>query len=243
MTSSKNFPLDEICVDESMSQWYGQGGHWINHGLPMYVAINRKPENGCEIQNAASGRSGVMIRLKIVKTAEEENASAVTDDDSNNHGTNVLKFLVEPWVRMDRCVCADSYFASVNAVTVMRMMGLRFIGVVKMATKTFPMSYLSNLELVQHGDYKGLVPRGADGQPTMLLFIWMDRDCRYFIASVSLLDSGILYSRNRWHQVLLELDALPENVELVRELDLAMCVSPSSNGSKMRSLWTNQMKS
>ena len=30
---------------------------------------------------------------------------------------------------------------------------------------------------------------------------------------------------------------------IVRELDLAMCVSPSSNGSKMRSLWTNQMKS
>ena len=29
----------------------------------------------------------------------------------------------------------------------------------------------------------------------------------------------------------------------VRELDLAMCVSPSANGSKMRSLWTNQMKS
>ena len=31
--------------------------------------------------------------------------------------------------------------------------------------------------------------------------------------------------------------------QVVRELDLAMCVSPSSNGSKMRSLWTNQMKS
>ena len=30
---------------------------------------------------------------------------------------------------------------------------------------------------------------------------------------------------------------------VVRKLDLAMCVSPSSNGSKMRSLWTNQMKS
>ena len=155
-----------------------------------------------------------MIRLKIVKTAEEENASAVTDDDGNNHGTNVLKFLVEPWVRTDCCVCADSYLASVNAVTVMRMMGLHFIGVVKMATKKFPMSYLSNLELVQCGDYKGLVARGTDGQPTMLSFIWMDQDCRYFIASASSLDSGILYSRNRWCQVLLELDALPENVEL-----------------------------
>ena len=121
-----------------MFRWYGQGGHWINHGLPMYVAIDRKPENGCEIQNAACGRSGVMIRLKIVKTAEEENASVVTEDDGNNHGTNVLKFLVEPWVRTDHCVCADSYFASVNAVTVLRMMGLRFIGVVKTATKKIP---------------------------------------------------------------------------------------------------------
>ena len=138
----------------------------------------------------------------------------MTEDDGNNHETNVLKFLVEPWVRTDRCVCADSYFASVNAVTVLRMMGLRFIGVVKTATKKFPMSYLSNLELVQRGDYKGFVARGTDGQPTMLLFVWMDRDCRSFIASASLLDSGILYSWNRWRKVSLELDALPENVEL-----------------------------
>ena len=144
----------------------------------MDVVIDRKPENGCEIQNAACGHCGVMIRLKVVKTAEEENASAVTEDGGNNHGTNVLKFLVEPWVRTDRCVCADSYFASINAVTVMRTMGLHFIGVVKTATKKFPMSYLSNLELVQRGDYKGLV-----GQPTMLSFVWMDRDCRYFVAS------------------------------------------------------------
>ena len=135
-----------------------------------------------------------MIQLKVVKTAEEENASAVTDDDGNNHGTNVLKFLVEAWVRTDRCVCADSYF--VNAVTVMRTMGLHFIAVVRTATNKFPMSYLSNLELVQHGDYKGLVARGTDGQPTMLSFIWMDRECHYFIASASLLDSGIPYSCN-----------------------------------------------
>ena len=62
----------------------------------MYDVINRKPENGCEIQNAACGHSGLMFQLKVVKTAEEENYSVVTDDDGNNHGTNVLKFLVEP---------------------------------------------------------------------------------------------------------------------------------------------------
>ena len=34
-----------LCVDESMSRWYGQGGNQINHWLPMYVVIDRKPEN------------------------------------------------------------------------------------------------------------------------------------------------------------------------------------------------------
>jgi hypothetical protein len=38
----------------------------------MYVAIDRKPENGCEIQSAACGQSGIMIRLTLVKIADEE---------------------------------------------------------------------------------------------------------------------------------------------------------------------------
>jgi hypothetical protein len=37
-------------------------GSWINHGLPMCVAIDWKPENGCEIQNAPCGCSGVMLQ-------------------------------------------------------------------------------------------------------------------------------------------------------------------------------------
>jgi Transposase IS4 len=70
------FPSEHLCVDESITRWYGQGGHWINLRLPMYIAIDRKPENGCKIQNAACGESGVMIRLKLVKTAEEEATSS-----------------------------------------------------------------------------------------------------------------------------------------------------------------------
>ena len=65
-------PSDLICADESILRWYGQGGHWINLGLPMYVAIEREPENGAEIQNAVCGRSGIMMRIKIVKSAKNE---------------------------------------------------------------------------------------------------------------------------------------------------------------------------
>ena len=31
------YPSDLIYADESISWWYGQGGHWINLGVPMYV--------------------------------------------------------------------------------------------------------------------------------------------------------------------------------------------------------------
>lgn len=55
--------LAQICIDESMSRWYGKGGDWINEGLPHYVAIDRKPENGCEIQTACCGTSGIMMSL------------------------------------------------------------------------------------------------------------------------------------------------------------------------------------
>jgi hypothetical protein len=33
-------PSVSICVDESMSRWYGLGGYWINVGIPQYVAID-----------------------------------------------------------------------------------------------------------------------------------------------------------------------------------------------------------
>ena len=54
-------PLATICVDESMVRWYGLGGDWINMGLPQYITIDRKPESGGEIQNAADRESGIML--------------------------------------------------------------------------------------------------------------------------------------------------------------------------------------
>ena len=57
--SQSFIPSEMICVDESISRWYGQGGDWINFELSHYVDIDRKPENGCEIQNLCCGLSGI----------------------------------------------------------------------------------------------------------------------------------------------------------------------------------------
>ena len=45
---------------------------WINTGLPHYVALYRKPDHRCEIQDSCDGTTGIMLRLKLVLTAEEE---------------------------------------------------------------------------------------------------------------------------------------------------------------------------
>ena len=99
-------PSELLCVVESMSRWYGQGGDWINYGLPMYVAIDRKPENGCEIQNSACGMSGVILRLKLVRTAQKGNAHLRENKNGLLHGTAVLKQFVFPWSFKQRVVVA-----------------------------------------------------------------------------------------------------------------------------------------
>lgn len=93
--ASMFIPGDSICVSESISRWYGLGGEWINIGLPMYIAIERKLENGCKIQDAACGRSKTMVRLKLVKTSTEVAAGSIAEDgEGHSHGTKVLLSLI-----------------------------------------------------------------------------------------------------------------------------------------------------
>ena len=65
-------PSDFICLDKYMSRWYGIVGHWINYGLPQYIEIDRKSENGCEIHNDSDGVSGIIIQLNLVNNYFEE---------------------------------------------------------------------------------------------------------------------------------------------------------------------------
>jgi Transposase IS4 len=84
-------------------------------GLPHYVSIDRKPENGCEIQNAACGRSGIMLNIRLVTTAVDE--AQWTDkigDTELGHGTAILSRLVQPWAGTGRIVCADSYLPALR---------------------------------------------------------------------------------------------------------------------------------
>jgi hypothetical protein len=105
----------------------------------------------------------------------------------------------------------DSYSASVATAQELKRCRLRSIGVVKTVTKRCPLAYLSALKLHDCGDRQRPVTRDADGQPTLLSFVWMDRNRRYFIASGPSLQEGVASNRERWRQVD---DALLESIHL-----------------------------
>jgi len=199
--ASRVSPSDLICVDKSMCKWYGQGGHWILRGMPMYVAIDRKPENGCEIQNAACGRSGIMLRLSVDTTADHLQEDVTGEEEDFPHGTAVLRKLVAPWTGTKRVVCADSNFASVTATQQLLSMGLRFIGVVKTGTKGFPMGALSVRPLEERVQRVSYVHTKADGVTDTMSVLWVDRERRYFISSASTNEPGTPYDLVRWRQV------------------------------------------
>ena len=115
-------PSDLISVEESISRWYGLGEDWIDVGLPHYVAMDRKSENGCEIQDATCGRSGIILRLEIFTATDETREKDF--EDAMPHGAAVVRRLVDPWISAKRTVCADSYFISVDTAQMLGRVGL-----------------------------------------------------------------------------------------------------------------------
>jgi Transposase IS4 len=198
--------------------------------------MERKPEDGMETQNICCAQSGIMYQIKLVKTAEENAATAkwvfllmfveffllanlthplinfFSDEDAAmNHGTKVLVELLRPLANFGRVVVADSYFASVQAALTLFGMGLRFIGTVKTATRGFPMHYLQRCVLPGgKGDHKALLSKDEESGCSLLAMVWADRDRWYFIFTCLSTAPGRTISRRRWQQVDTTPNADPE---------------------------------
>ena len=86
-----------------------------------------------------------MMRPRIVKSANNEEEPQYYED-TLPHVTKVTKEPVMPWANTYIIVCADSYFASVTDAEESWKHRLRFIGVIKTATRKFPRAYLSTID-------------------------------------------------------------------------------------------------
>jgi len=137
------------------------------------------------------------------------------EDLTGHHGCDVLYELVKPWANTNRLVVADSFFASVTTAIKLKSAGLRFIGVVKTATKGYPMGYLGTAELMDgKGDMRGLLATDVANNSKILAFVWVDRDRRYFIATAGSLSPGSPIERSRMRQEDKEPNAEPVKAEI-----------------------------
>ena len=102
----------------------------------------------------------MMLQLKLEKKIQEEVKAELGQESGNGddliHGCKVLKELIEPWYHTHRVVFADSYFDYVSTAKELMRLVMRFIGVVKTASKQFMVSYLRALEFDKRGEWKGL---------------------------------------------------------------------------------------
>lgn len=78
-----------------------------------------------------------MLRLKVVRTAEGEAESHMAHKEGVHHGTQATLDLTDHWKGLNRIIYRESYFVTTSTCEAMKIVGLRFIGAVKIATKGF----------------------------------------------------------------------------------------------------------
>ena len=84
-----------------------------------------------------------MLRLIVVKSPNED---IECDTNANiNHGAATSRRIVEPFRNSNRFICRNSYFGSVATVQELLRVGMRFIGVVKIAHRNFRLEYLGSV--------------------------------------------------------------------------------------------------
>ncbi|KAJ3618142.1 hypothetical protein MTP99_006168 [Tenebrio molitor] len=132
-------PGYKLTIDESMFAWYGKGLHNEKDGLPAVIKIKRKPKGiGCECKTLADVQSGVMIAIEI-----NEGKTAMQQKEFQQEfgaGTATTLRMTRPWHGSGRIVIGDSWFASAKTAIQLHKRGLYFLGIIKTATKNYPIA-------------------------------------------------------------------------------------------------------
>ncbi len=168
-----------------MAPWKGLDMNCKTTGIPHVTCIPRKPKGiGTEFKSLADGKSGVMLKLEI----QEGKAAMATKEYSNLPvGTGTTLRLCKKYFNSNRTVVADSWFSSVPLLSNLRQRKLHLVGIVKTATKRFPIQWLrqqdNNLNNGEHSLAVAKTP-DIDADEDMYALAWkIDHKISTLIAS------------------------------------------------------------
>jgi hypothetical protein len=145
-----------------------------------------------------------------------EEAGYDLGDADTPHAAKVVLKLLQPWLKDEgtqRLLCADLYFASVPNAQELKARGIDFIGVIKTATRNFPMQFLgSRITDGSRGAMNYLC--SVDEDEKVELIAMMLCDWRYFIGNAKEVEKAEPIFCARWHQVKTDEVSLSEKVPL-----------------------------
>ena len=183
-------PGSTLTVDESMSGWRGRSlvvadedeeGQELHVGLPHTTKIARKPVGvGLEIRNICCATTGILMGLELQKG--KGHMGALDENKLLGSGTASIIRLSKPFHGSGRTVCADSAFASVKTAAQLHRVGLRFIGLVKTATKQYPIARLRSHNYPARGAHVVMKAKDADGV-VYTACGWKDKTVKTWIAT------------------------------------------------------------
>ena len=99
-------------------------------------------------------------------------------------------------------MCADIHFASVDAAEVLFSKNPRFSGVIKTATRLFPVGFFGSQSMFSKGDHVSLQSSlgSGEGKKNLAALCWLDRNRRHFVSTAGRLDVLSTQERVRWRQ-------------------------------------------
>jgi hypothetical protein len=138
-------PGRNIVVDECMSSWKGEEMVLAHESVMHVTKIQRKPKGvGVEFKSCADGGSHVLLQLEIQKS-KLANQNKRFAAEYPFHVAVVLR-LVAHWFGTGRRIIADAAFSSLATCTALLLNGLFYLGIVKTATKGYPVQFCKNWE-------------------------------------------------------------------------------------------------
>lgn len=191
-----------LVVDESMSKW---SGHVFAAKPPHVTFMKDKPvDTGVLLRVLADGQTKVFLKLEIAEGKEamskkpfqarkpddsnqqdEEYLQQLADGDLHQAHTAMVLRLVQDFFATNKLIIGDSAYFSLATVRALISHGLHGCGMVKTATKGFPMAQLKTLlEGVPEGVREKIYITELGEQKVMALGYFKDGAFSTIISSV-----------------------------------------------------------
>jgi len=188
-------PGYKLTVDESMFSWLGQG-QCSKSGMPAVMKIKRKPKGiGCEVKTLADSCSQIMLRMELHEG--QEVMSTKPHQKELGAGTGTLLRLTEPWYGSGRVVVGDSWFGSVKATDQLFERGLHFIGMVKTATRNYPLKEMKRRCPNTRGASIRATAQLDAGKQVILAMAWTDKKVHSLVSSCGTTHEGTPAKKHR----------------------------------------------